>query len=102
MAHSVSGIRRFACVRKPVFARLPPVHRRNLALPSIVCGFTQDPSCFLRSVETHRVLGCYEVETPLGLALQFERRRELRIGCAFFLGLHDGVKQIHQRCAATL
>ncbi len=51
-------------------------HRRvcgNLPLTGIVDGFPQDAGCFLGCVESHGILGGDKVDTPLGLALQFER-----------------------------
>ena len=56
----------------------------------------------LRRVEPHAVLGGDEVEPPLRLALERERRRELLGGRAPRLRRGDGVEQADQRLAAAL
>jgi len=53
-------------------------------------------------VESHRVLGGDEVETPLRLALQLECRGESRIRRALRPGRLDRIEQRDDRRAAAL
>ena len=53
-------------------------------------------------MEAHRVFGGDEIEPPLGLPLQFERRFELFLGGASFFGGDNRVDLIHEGLAAAL
>jgi hypothetical protein len=67
-----------------------------------VDGLGEDFGGFLRGVEAHRVFGGDEIESPLGLPLQFERRFELFLGGASFFGGDNCVDLIHEGLATAL
>ena len=85
--------RRGSGSRRHLALRRAEAQGRQFTLARIVDRFAQRPRGFLRRVESHRVLGGDEIQPPLRLALQFERRIQLLGGRAVLLGREHRIHQ---------
>ena len=75
----------------------------QLSKAAEIDGIAENARCFLRSMEAHRVLGHYEVNHELSLALVIARRSQLGVCSSLSLLGLDVPNQVHKciQCSVT-